>query len=230
MKEINEKYFQYNNSSTVNNSIDDELIEGEKILWRAKPKRGAYIWSNVLKMLPFVLIWLAIDVAFIVVLAKYAGDMPTFVWFILVPFFIIHLTPVWLWIYGMIRANIEHKNIEYAFTNKRIIMRSGLIGIDFRNIYYSDIVSVNLKVGIIDKLFKVGDIYLKAKTESVVLFDISEPYVVLKALQQISLDIKADIYFPNELRPSKNTGYNTDYELKGTAKEILEENNSSENK
>ena len=111
----------------------------------------------------------------------------------------------------MIKASLAHKNIAYVFTEKRILLRTGIIGIDYKNIYYSDIIGVNLKVGVIDKLCKVGDIYIRANDQNAVLFDVEQPYALLNKIQKIVFDIKSDIIFPNGLRPDTNEGYNTKY-------------------
>jgi len=116
-----------------------------------------------------------------------------------------------MWIGGIVKAAAGWKNIEYVFTEKRIIIRSGLVGIDFVNVYYSDILGVNLRVGLIDRMFKVGDIYISAHNQSEVLYDISNPYFILRKIQKIVIDIKNDIIFPNNLRPEENSGFNTKY-------------------
>lgn len=123
--------------------------------------------------------------------------------------------PVWIWLSNVISASAQHKNIEYAFTNKRIIIRSGLI-IDIKNIYYIDIQSVNLRVGLIDRMLKVGDIYIKSKLETAVLWDIPNPYVITNKLQKIVNDIKTDMNYPNALRPAENAGFNTIYNATNT--------------
>lgn len=161
-------------------------------------------------MLPIAILWLIIDGGFIAGMCIIGKDMLAFIWAIIVPFFAIHLMPVWIWISKIIHASTSHKNIEYAFTQKRIIIRTGLI-VDFKNIYYSDITGVNLRVGFFDKLFKVGDIYISSQMLSAVLYDIPDPYFILKKIQKIVNDIKTDIIFPNQLRPSENKGYATKY-------------------
>ena len=60
-------------------------------------------------------------------------------------------------------------------------------------------------------MFKVGDLYFTAHNQSAVLMDIEKPYFFLNKLQKITLDIKTDIHYPNDLRPSENHGYNTKY-------------------
>ena len=88
---------------------------------------------------------------------------------------------------------------------------SGIIGIDFKNIYYSEIESVNLRVGLVDRIEKVGDIYIKSIGGANVLYDLENPYTLTEKLQKIVVDIKTDIQFPNNLRPAENDGYSTKY-------------------
>ncbi len=213
MKNIDENYFKNSKTDSHMTEIKEIIGKDEQILWQGKPKKKAFILASVFKMMPLALIWLLFDGAFIGTLigTGAAKEMPTGVLIFLIVFFIFHLIPVWIWIANIITAGRQHKNLEYVFTNKRIIIKSGIIGIDFQNIYYSDIDSVNLKVGLIDKLLKVGDIYIKCNREAKVLFDISDPYFITQKLQQIVVDIKTDIEFPNDLRPATNSGYNTKY-------------------
>ena len=212
MKTINENYFKVD-ESMKQNEIEDILSENENILWREKPNKKAYVWSKALQMLPIALIWGLFDGFVIGVMIAYGAFSSMHFWEILlfIGFFLLHLTPVWIWVGGIVKSYIEIKNIEYAFTEKRIIVRSGIIGIDFKNVYYTDVESVNLKVGLTDRIFKVGDVYIKSSHSSCVLFDIKNPYQITTKLQKITLDIKTDIYYPNALRPDENPGYKTKY-------------------
>ena len=210
MKSINENYFR--NSHTRDfTDVKDILNKDEKLLWQGKPNKKAYILASIFGMFPFALIWLLFDGFAIYMVATNMEGMPKEALIFIIVFFAFHLMPVWIWLSKIITASREYKNLEYAFTTKRIIIKSGIIGIDFQNIYYSEIESVNLKVGLVDKIFKVGDIYIKSTNNSKVLFDISDPYFIAQKLQEIVIDIKADIEFPNNLRPKENDGYNTVY-------------------
>ncbi len=212
MANFREDYFQEGNGME-HNSIEDVLAEGEQLLWRGKPKKSAFIWSRVLKMLPIAIIWLCFDGAFIGLMVglNVFSQIPTmFIVFICV-FLLFHLLPVWIWVGNILTANRQHKNMEYAFTNTRIIIRSGVVGIDMNNIYYADIKNVNLKVGFIDKRLHVGDIYITSSNKAQVLWDIERPYEMTAKLQKIIADIKADTFYPNALRPENNPGYTTKY-------------------
>ena len=209
--QIDERYF-YDNAMQKN-SIDDVVDDSEKVLWRGRPNAKSYVLAAMLKMMPIALVWLIFDGAFIFFISRgmASGDIPLALLGFIVPFFLLHLTPVWLWIGKTVRAVREVRNLEYAITDKRIIIRSGVVGIDFKFINYTEIDSVNVKVGIIDRIFRVGDIYINSSVNSGVLWDVENPYNIGNALQKVTLDIKSDIHYPNDMRPSTNHGYQSDY-------------------
>ncbi len=211
-KIIDENYFKMTDGMQANR-IEDILDEDESVLLRTKPKKKAYIFNSFFKMFPIAFIWLIFDGGFLagMIYGMVKGAIPIAILAFIIPFFALHLIPVWMWIGGIVKASAGWKNIEYVFTEKGIILRSGLVGIDFVNIYYSDILGVNLKVGFIDRIFKVGDIYISANNQSDVLWDIPNPYFILKKIQNIVVDIKTDIIFPNDLRPGENHGFRTKY-------------------
>ena len=208
---IDENYFKTDNPMKQN-SVEDILSKDEKILQRLKPNKRVLLLESVFKGLPVVLLWVAFDTFFIVMMIvtgafkENPGLIPA-----VIAFFALHLLPLWLYILNIIKTMAGAKNIEYVFTDKRIIIRSGVIGIDFKNIYYTDVQGINCKVGIFDRMFKVGDLYIKALNQSAVLMNIETPYFYLQKLQKITLDIKTDIQYPNDLRPKENHGYNTEY-------------------
>ena len=209
MGNIDENYFKMP-SVKQNNSIEEILGNDENLLLKVKPKKKAYIFNSIVKFIPIALLWLAIDMGFIVGIAL-AGSVPKMMWAFIVPFFAVHLLPVWICIGNIVRAGKAWKNLEYAFTDRRIIIRSGVIGINIANVYYADIKGVNMRIGVFDRLFKVGDIYISSEGQSQVLYDLENPYFILSRVQKIVLDLKTDVYFPNDLRPETNSGYNTKY-------------------
>ena len=213
MGKYNEKNFA-TDEMRINN-IDDFIDKDEEILWRGKPKKSAFIWSKILTMLPFALLWVLFDGFFIGIMTvnNVFSQIPTFMVIFIIFFLIFHLTPFWIWLSNIITAGIQHKNIEYALTTKRIIIRSGIV-VDIKNIYYMDIQSINLKVGLIDRMLKVGDIYITTKLEKIVLYDITNPYIITNRIQKITNDIKTDMYYPNAMRPNENEGYQTKYRIK----------------
>lgn len=199
MKKVDEKYF-INDTKGNNFSIENSLSSDESLLWKGKPLRKSFILNSVLKFLPFALIWLIFDPLFIVLLVLNVKEIPTIVIVFLAIFFLFHLIPVWLWIYSIISASKRQKIEEYAFTNKRILIKQGFIGSTIISVFYDSINSVNLKIGIIEKMCHVGDIYILSNNQKVVLEDILDPIFITTKLQDIALTNKKDIYFPNNLR------------------------------
>lgn len=210
--EIMSKYEQANkNFEKIN--VNDILVSNESIIWNGKPKKSAYIINKVITMLPIALIWLIFDSTFIISFIS-LGNFMEMLWFI-IPFFALHLMPVWIWLGNILTAKKNWENTEYYVTNKRIIIVSGFIGMNYQTIFYKDINNVHLRIGIIDKLLKVGDIYFDTSENKMQFFlDLENPYDLYTKLQKIVFDIQTDIEFPNNLRPNENNGYNTKYMLK----------------
>lgn len=214
MAKIDKDYFNVNEGIKAN-SVDDVLEPNEEVLLRLVPDKRDYVLESIFKGLPVALIWGGFDVFFIIMLVnsgalKEAGWLALFI----IGFFAIHLFPLWAYIAQIVRRVAGFKNIEYVFTDHRLIVRSGLIGIDFKFFFYTGIESVTVKVGIWDRLFKVGDIYVKDQLQTAVLEDIHNPYAYSAKLQGIIQDIKADVAYPNDLRPKENHGYETKYKGK----------------
>lgn len=202
---------KYNNFNTKENplNIKDVLVEGEEIIWEGKPKKNVYILNQIAVMFPFAFIWLLVDGGIIAMMIA-SGEIKEMLWFV-IPFFAIHLMPVWIWLSNLLTANKKWKNTVYALTNKRIIMSSGFIGVNYQTIFYKDIKKVNLNVGLMDKLFKVGDLYFATADGRTAFLDIEDCYELYPKIQKVVLDIQTDIEFPNNLRPKENDGYNTKY-------------------
>lgn len=192
--QLNEKYFQQGKDKNIQ-TIEQSLMSGETILWQGKPQKKAFVLNNVFKMLPIALVWLAFDVFFIVMLATNADFFPVAMIAPLCIFFLLHLAPVWIWIYRCVTAVKRHRNTEYAFTNQRIIIRKGAVAVDFKSIDYKDVVVVNIRYGVIDKLAKVGDIYITSVGKATVLEDLDNPVDIARILQNTISQTKQNVSF-----------------------------------
>ena len=191
------------------------VVPGENILLELKPKKNAFILNKVLAMMPIALIWLAFDSTFL--FAAFSGNMGGMSWF-LIPFFALHLMPVWIWLGNVITANRRWKNTVYYVTDRRVIIQTGFLDRELQTLYYKEIRDVNLRVGLLDKLLKVGDIHFdigqfttKGRAVTKAFLDVEDPHEVYTRIQKIVMDIQTDIEFPNAYRPEDNPGYNTKY-------------------
>ena len=220
MKKIDEKYFIKENKVNYNPTLDSTLEAEENILWRAKPLRKSFLLSAFFRYFFIAIIWLIFDTSFVIMMVMLGDGVPWFVFLIMGIVLVFHLMPVWMWISAIVSANRRQKIEEYAFTNKRILVKKGFIGANIITIPYSSITSVNLRIGLIERMCKVGDIYIVYGNQKITLEDIVDPYFIYEKLQAIANDIKTDIIYPNALRPEVNPGYKTSYKTKEANKHL----------
>ena len=191
---------------------DPVLAAGEAVLWRGKPKRSTFIATKSLTLLPIAVIWLCFDSVFL--MEALGGNGP---WF-MIPFLLLHMFPVWLWLGNVITASRRWKNTNYFVTNRRIIIQDGFLAVNEKSLFYKDIRNVQIRVGLLDKLFGTGDVLLdegivsrKGHVLYTALEDLEDPRQVYHRVQKITLDMQTDMEFPNAYRPQENPGYRTEY-------------------
>ncbi|WP_426492582.1 PH domain-containing protein [Hymenobacter sp. 102] len=192
-----------------------ESIRGEKeqILWTGKPAFVPFITGGLLAGLPgigFGLIWLLCNQA-----AKNdARSSWDFFWFI-------GLLPLGQGIWAFLSRLLSYSNTIYAYSNRRIIIRTGFFGTHFKSIDFDKISDSEVTVNAVERLYNVGSIrFFSGRTESdegnvSKIYDywnaISLPYEVFRQVKEVILDIKTDYTYPNALRPEVNPGYTTRY-------------------
>lgn len=204
---------KYKNKVDPNLKIEDLLDKDEKIIWTDKPVKKAFILNKILGLIPIALIWLAFDAAFIAMFVSFWTDLPIVVKVIIPVFFVLHLAPVWICVANIVFSTKQWKYTQYAITNRRIIIKSGLFAAGFNSVYYHEIKSISVHVGLIDKWCGVGDIIIKTGSPgNNNIIDISNHYQVYQKLEKISRDISTDVSFPNAYRPENNPGYKTNPE------------------
>lgn len=189
----------------------------EKIIWTGKPRFLPFLLTGV----PFLiigLIWGTIDLGFILQIGKDKASSGGPPMLFIVPFFLLHLFPFWGSILNIIRLFLVHQNTCYAITNKRLMMRSGFWGIDFKAIDYDKISDIEVTVNPIENMLGVGTIRAfsgRTTSKGANLYDcfiaIENPYEIFKRIKEISVDIKTDWNYPNAIRPETNPGYKTEY-------------------
>lgn len=190
------------------------LAAGEAVLWRGKPKKSAFIASKSLTLLPIAIVWICFDSTFIA--AALQGDGP---WF-LIPFMLLHLMPVWIWLGSTVTAGRRWKNTRYYVTNRRIIIQGGFLAVNETSLFYKDLRNAQVRIGLFGKLFGAGDIVFdsgmvmynrKNQQHGPMLEALEDPHGVYNRIQKIILDMQTDMEFPNAYRPEENPGYRTEY-------------------
>jgi membrane protein YdbS with pleckstrin-like domain len=189
----------------------------ERIIWIGKPKFIPYLFSGLgtsIYMIAFGIIWLVLNSK-----SNPIGneENPTFNYF-----WLFGLIPLAQGIFVFVKKLVSFPNTAYGYSNKRVMMRTGFIGTDFKVIDYDKISDIEVTVNAIERIYNVGTIrFFSGRTQTsenntTKLYDswmaIEKPYEIFKLVKQTSVDIKTEFNYPNALRPETNPGYKTKYE------------------
>lgn len=195
-------------------SIKDDK---EEILWTGKPKFIPFIFTEILgglAILAFSAIW--------ILSAKNWGtnsdnNSSSYFW-------LFGLIPLIVGAFTFLKKIFSFPNTVYSYSDKRVMMRTGFIGTDFKAIDYDKISDMEVTVSVVEKMYNVGTIrFFSGRTQTdegntTKLYDswsaIENPYKVFKMVKQTSVNVKTDYNYPNALRPETNPGYNTKYDPK----------------
>lgn len=199
------------------NEFRDILDTNERIIWSDKPHLLVHLATGF-PLLIIGIIWGIMDF-FIMGNFMMFGGGGFFNFFSI--FMLLHMMPLWLGIGNMIRLFFIYRNTYFTYTDKRVIIKSGFMGVDYKTKDFYNIENVEVNVGPLENVFGVGTIridegYVRTGKHSRRvghrLYGIQKPYEVFKALKQTVTDIKSDINYPNDYRPETNKGYNTRYD------------------
>lgn len=214
------------NNTSMANETQKVLNQDEKVIWQGQPQFLPYIVGSFGTSLGGI-VFTAIAYAFFTISRN--GGAPAGVYW--VPGILI-LFGIYLVIGLPILRWFAYRYLYFTLTDKRAIFQSGLIGRNFDIADYDKVESATMNIGIADKMFgkNSGSIAIYANrlvsgttsdgrghtssyTRNVpfVLLHISDPYTVFELFKKVSFDVKADINFPNAMRPGENAGYQTSY-------------------
>lgn len=200
------------------NEFRDILDRNERIIWSEKPNLIVHLASGF-PLLIIGILWGIMDIFFISNF-MFSGFGSPFNF--LTIFFLFHMMPLWFGVGNMIRLIFVYKNTFFAYTDKRVIVKTGFMGVDYKIKDFYNIGNVEVNINPIENMLGVGTI--RIDEEVVVtqnnnrrrtgnrLYGIQRPYEVFKALKETVMDIKTDINYPNDYRPESNPGYNTRYD------------------
>jgi len=205
-------------ASTNDNNLMPEFEsikdDNEEILWTGKPRFIPFIFKDFLGGLVtigFALVWVITASGWD---KNSDNSMSNYFW-------LFGLIPLAVGLFSFLKKVFSFSNTAYSYSDKRVMMRSGFIGTDFKTIDYDKISDIEVTVSVVEKLFNVGSVrFFSGRTQTdegntTKLYDswsaIENPYEVFKMVKQTSLNIKTDFNYPNALRPDTNPGYNTRY-------------------
>ena len=205
--------------------IEDYKNNNEMILWKGKPNKSVFIKERIFTPLALIaLVWLLFDVGFLsafIFRQSVIDDLGLFA-FALIPFFILHLAPVWVYLGRIVFCVRSWNNTSYMITDKAIYATSGIFTTNCERKTFQEVTNVSFRQGIIDKQANVGDVFIatgqavnkngRIKPIGINIIDIEDYLKVYKLINRTGTDVYSDTMYPNDLRPESNHGYNTKYE------------------
>ncbi|MGN0960814.1 MAG: PH domain-containing protein [Christensenellales bacterium] len=193
----------------------------EKIMYEGKPNKKCYIFESIFNpLLPFAIVWAIVDFGIMGGIYFADGNGANMLTF-LIPFMLLHLMPVWIYLGGVIFTTKRYKNTAYIVTDKAIYVSSGVFSRNINVKPFAEMSHIDLHRGIFDRMFNVGDIIAttsqtnqNGKVATITINSISDYTNVYNMVKKLQTDIYADIMYPNAKRPSENYGYHTEYKDK----------------
>ena len=146
----------------IEHLFDDILENDEQIVKIIKPSKSRY-WKAPLFPFGIPLFW----PHFIVIMAVTLFTLPFF--------------------YAR-----GYKNLYYAYTNKRLIVRSGKIGVDYRSLDFKHITASSVDVGLLDKGSNTGTLTFKSPSASISLSYVESPYDLMKEIKEYMNSVTAE--------------------------------------
>ena len=201
-------------------NIESFKDNDERILWKGKPVKSVYLKEQIFSpLLIIAIIWLILDLGIICGIFASHGIFQGE--YFLIPFFILHLMPVWLYLAKVLFAIKRWNNIEYMVTDKAVYSLSGVFTTSCDRKTFQEITNTSLHQGIFDKQHDVGDVFITTGYREnnrgqsircgINIVDIEDYMKVYKLINKTGTDIFSDTRYPNDLRPKENHGYNTKY-------------------
>lgn len=184
----------------------------ETVLYEGKPDKKCFIFESIFNpLLPVAILWAILDFG---ILGSAMGDMQ----FIMIPFLLFHLMPVWIYLGGVIFSFRRYKNTYYIVTDHAVYVSSGIFTMNLETKTFAEMSRINLHRGIFDQMFHVGDVRIttnqltRKNTPALLnLNSIANYTEVFQLIKKLQKDIYSDIMYPNDLRPEENHGYKTKY-------------------
>lgn len=110
----------------MNNELKKLIGEGEKILYEGKPNKKCFIFESIFNpMMPFAILWGIFDFGILgstIFLSDEKGIL-----FFLIPFMLLHLMPVWIYLGGVLVTIKKYKNTYYIVTDSGIYISGGYL-------------------------------------------------------------------------------------------------------
>ena len=202
----------------MENELKKLIDPKERVLYEGRPSKKCFIFESIFNpLMPFAILWALID-GFFIISASNGFNTDSKELLFLIPFFLLHLMPVWIYLGGVLLSFRRYKNTYYIVTDNGIYVSGGTFTKHFNQKPFAELSHVDLHRGIFDQWFGVGDIVTTssqysptAGSASIAITSIENYVEVYNIVKKLQKDIYTDVMYPNDKRPSENHGYNTEY-------------------
>jgi uncharacterized membrane protein YdbT with pleckstrin-like domain len=172
------------------------LEKGERLIWSGRPIKSAFLFHGIATSM-FGVVWTSFMVFIFWMINSFGGDffsimadVPDIVMWMILLFFVVGIGMM----FGpIIMAVLRYRNTLYTITDMRLIVQSGAIGMDTRFIDLDKIQEVYVRIGIADKFFGTGSLFVVSSGFMFMgihtlrypgLRGLKEPYMVQEMLQE----------------------------------------------
>jgi len=164
------------------NAFDPVISSNETVQWTGRPHFVPYLMSG-LPLLVVGCLWGAIDLNFI-------RNMHRIDTGFMLPFFALHLFPFWGSLLYMGWLLTSFRNVVYAITNQRVILRGGAFAPSFKSYDFKEIDQLTVSSGPFESMVGAGSVQFatgKTTSKGTAIFDriraVDGAYDVFKQLR-----------------------------------------------
>lgn len=170
----------------MDNNFNDILLTNEEIIKIFKPDKKRYYFGKISGFLFITIIF------YMTLIINVFREEP----FNKIVFSFLTGTYILIFVIFLLFLKLAFNKRAYCYTNKRLIIKHGIIGIDYKSLDLIDINAYRVNVGVLDKILKkkTGSIRFGSKSNPMVnnenktnvfSFDyIRDPYNVYKELNE----------------------------------------------
>ncbi|MCL2444558.1 hypothetical protein FWD07_00355 [Candidatus Saccharibacteria bacterium] len=128
--------------------FDDILERDEKIIQTWKPDKVRFWFWHVVGYVVDMAILIFVMIGFV------KWDWEWSIFRIDIAAWMIAVVAIVVLIIEIVLRSLKYKNRLYGYSNKRILVRSGMIGIDYKTLDYKHLTATVVNVGVTDKLLR----------------------------------------------------------------------------
>lgn len=171
--------------------------QNEKIIWQGKPSKKCFIMESIINpLLPFAIVWALLD-GFVFFETAFVDKG---IAAIIIPFLLLHMMPVWIYIGSIIFCLVRYKKFDYIITDRCVYIAGGLFSYQFQMKSFAELNSISMHRGIFDQICKCGDVIFEMGGTSMAIINIPDYQEVYKLVIEQQHKVYQDTQFPNKLR------------------------------